>query len=86
MAKEKQIGKITHYFNKISVGVIELSDELKVGDKIHILGGEERDFEQEVESIQIEHESVKKAGKGEAVGFKVAETVKPGDKVFKILE
>jgi translation elongation factor EF-1alpha len=86
MAKEKQIGKITHYFNKINVGVIELSEELKTGDKIHILGGEERDFEQEVESIQIEHENVEKAGKGEAVGFKVEEAVKPGDKVFKVLE
>jgi putative protease len=86
MAKEKQIGKITHYFNKIGVGVIELESEIKVGDTIHIVGGEERDFEQTVDSMQIEHEKVKKAGKGEAIGLKVEQSVKPGDKVYKVLE
>lgn len=84
MAKEKQIGKITHFFNKIGVAVIELKATLKKGDQIHIVGGEERDFEQEIDSIQIEHESIEKAGKGEAIGLKVKEAVKPGDKVYKV--
>lgn len=84
MAKEKQIGKITHFFGKISVGVLELTQTLKVGDTIHIVGGN-RDFEQTVESMQIEHENVDKAGKGEAVGLKLDETTKEGDKVYKVL-
>jgi len=48
MAKEEQIGKITHFFNKISVAVIELTKPLKVGETIHIVGGE-RDFKQTVD-------------------------------------
>ncbi len=85
MAKEKQIGKITHYFGKISVGVIELSKELKVGDTIHIVGGD-RDFTQEVTSMQIEHQSVKKAGVGEALGLKLDQATKEGDVVYKVTE
>lgn len=85
MAEEKQIGKITHYFGKIGVAVVELSDELKVGDTIHIVGGE-RDFTQTVGSMQIEHQNVEKAGSGEAIGLKVDQPVKEGDTVYKVIE
>ncbi|MBL7053617.1 hypothetical protein ISS06_00230 [Patescibacteria group bacterium] len=85
MAKEKQIGKITHYFGNIGVCVIELTAGIKIGDKIHIVGGE-RDVEQVVDSMQVEHESIKKAKKGDAVGLKVDEIVKNGDKVFLVKE
>jgi len=54
--KEELVGKVTHYFGKIEVGIIELSKELKVGDTIHIKGST-TDFEQKVESMQIEHEN-----------------------------
>ncbi len=83
--EEKQIGKITHFFSKISVGVIELSDELKVGDTIKIVCGD-REFTQSVDSMQMEHENVEQAKSGEAVGLKVNDIVKPGDKVFKVIE
>ncbi len=82
---EKQIGKITHYFGKISVAVIELSDVLKVGDTIHIVG-RGHDFTQTVSSMQIEHQNVNKAGSGEAIGLKVDQPVKEGDVVYKITE
>lgn len=85
MAKEKQIGEITHYFGKIGVGVVELTHKLSVGDKIHIVGGT-RDFEQTVESMQIEHENVDKAGKREAVGLKLDQVAKEGDKVYRVKE
>lgn len=78
------IGKITHYFDNIGVAVLELSDELKVGDKIRIQGGETTDFEQEIESMQIEHQNVEKAGRGDAVGLKVSEKVREGYKVYKL--
>ena len=83
MAEEKQIGKITHYFGKISVAVIELSDVLKVGDTIHFVGGD-RDFTQPVDSMQVEHQNIPEAKAGDAVGLKVAQLVKPGDDVYKV--
>lgn len=82
---EKEIGKITHYFGKIQVGVIELTDELKVGDTIRIISSN-RDFTQIVSSMQIEHKNVEKAGKGESIGLKVDQPVKEGDIVYKITE
>lgn len=85
MAKEKQIGKITHYFGKIGVGVLELSKKLKVGETIRIVGGD-RDFTQEVSSMQVEHENIEAAKKGEAVGLKLDELAKPGDIVYKVIE
>jgi len=79
--KEKLIGKITHYFDKISVAIVELSGALKVGDRVHIKG-HGTDFEQNISSIQIEHENVKKAKKGDAIGVKVDEKVREGDEVL----
>ena len=66
----KLIGKITHYFSNIEVAVIDLTAPLKMGDTIRIVGGQETDFEQEVASMQIEHEEVKSAKKGDSVGMK----------------
>ena len=83
--KEELVGKVTHYFGKIEVGIIELSKELKVGDTIHIKGST-TDFEQKVESMQIEHENVEKAKKGDAIGLKVKEKAREGDEVYKVLE
>jgi len=84
--EEKLIGKITHYFTNIGVGVIEITKgDLKVGDKIHIKGTSS-DFEQAVDSMQIEHENMEKAKKGDAIGLKVDQQVREGDQVFKIAE
>ena len=77
------IGKITHYFGKIGVAVIELSDTLKVGDTIRVVGGE-ADFTQTVESMEIEHEKVEEAKTGESVGLKIAQKVREGYKVYKL--
>ena len=81
MSEEKLVGKITHYYNAIGVGIIELSGALKAGDTIHIKG-KVTDFEQTVDSIQIEHEPVEKAKKGDVVGIKAKEKVKEGDEVY----
>ncbi|MCX6723888.1 MAG: hypothetical protein NT155_01785 [Candidatus Staskawiczbacteria bacterium] len=80
----KLIGKITHYFSEIEVAVIDLSAPLKVGDTIRVVGGQETDFEQEVESLQIDHEKVKSGKKGDGVGMKIKEKVHEGYRVFKI--
>ena len=85
MASEKEVGKVTHFYDKISVGVVELSGALKVGDKIHIQGAHD-DFEQAVGSMQLEHKDVKEGKKGEAVAIKVDQLVHKNDKVFKAEE
>jgi len=80
----KLIGRVVHYFDKIQVAVIELSDSLKIGDTIRIVGGEATDFTQEVESMEVEHEKIKSAKKGDVVGMKVKEKVREGYKVYKL--
>jgi putative protease len=83
-AKEKKlIGKITHYFTNISVGVIELSDGLKVGEKISIEGST-TNFEQKIDSMQIHNKPVETAKAGDAIGIKVKDRVREGDNVYKV--
>ena len=82
---EKEIGKVTHFFDKISVAIIEITDVLVVGDEIHIKG-KETDFTQKVSSMQIEREPIDKAKAGDAIGLKVEELVREKDVVFKIEE
>ena len=77
-----EIGRITHFFSKISVAVIELKATLKVGDTIAIKGPT-TDFEQVVDSMQIEHENVPKADAGQSIGLKVAQRVRETDIVYK---
>lgn len=82
MADAKPIGKVTHFFDKISVAVIALDKALKTGDKIKI-GRNGHFIEQEVRSMQVEHKPIKEAKKGQEVGMKVGGEVKAGDLVFK---
>ncbi len=79
---QKEIGVITHYFRKISVGVIKLKSSLKVGDKIHIKGTHD-DFIQTVKSMQVNHKNIASAKKGMEVGIKVIKRVHEHDKVYK---
>ena len=86
MADEKLIGKVTHYFTNIGVAVIEITNgKLKVGDTLRIKGATS-DFEQSVDSMQVEHENVEKAKKGDAIGLKTKEHVREHDTVYKIIE
>jgi translation elongation factor EF-1alpha len=81
--KEKEIGKVSSYFEHVSVAAIKLSDKMKIGDKIHIKG-HTTDFEEEITSMQIEKKEVTKAGKGDHIGIKVPEKVRPNDTIFLI--
>ncbi len=83
---EDEIGKITHYFSKIDVGIIKLTKgKLKVGDTIRIKG-HTSDLTQEVESLQMEHESVDSISAGDEAGLKVKNPVRVKDKVFLVTE
>ena len=83
MAEEKKIGTISHYFGKINVGIIELTDSLKLGDRLHFKG-KKTDFEQEVSSMQLEHQNISEAQPGTSIGIKVEQKVREGDEVYKI--
>ncbi len=85
-AEEKLIGRITHYYSHLSVGIIELTEgELKVGDVIHVRGTH-TDFTQTVESIQVVHQSVSHAEKRRSAGIKVKDKVREHDQVFRVSE
>lgn len=81
--EEKFIGKVTHYFPKVGAAIVKLEDNLRIGDKIK-LKREEKEFEQEVTSMQIEHKDIKEAKKGQEIGLKVEQKVKEGWEVYKI--
>ena len=81
--EKKPIGEVIHFFNKINVAVIKLDDELNVGDEISIEGAT-TNFTQKVDSMQVEHNNLEKAEKGMEIGMKVKDSVRKGDKVFRV--
>lgn len=78
-----KVGKVTHYFDKIGVAVVELSAPLSAGDSIKI-SGHDKDFTMNVSSMQVEHEQIQDAKKGNTVGMKVDQPVVEGDEVYKV--
>ncbi len=83
--KEKMLGMVDHYFGKIAVAAIKVKAPIKVGDVIHVQG-HTTDFVQKVDSIQIEHQSVPLAKKGDDIGIKVKEHVREHDVVYLAAE
>ncbi len=82
---EKEVGVVTHYWTHLGVAGVHLTAPLSLGDRIHILG-HTSDFEQDVVSMEIEHEKVSRADAGQDVGLEVVEHAREHDKVFKVLE
>ena len=83
---EVELGRITHYFGKIGVAAIEITqDSLAVGDTIHIKG-HTSDFNQKVDSMQIDGQPVEEAAAGHSVGLKVPEHAREHDTVYKVVE
>jgi putative protease len=79
-----EIGHITHFFPKISVAVVELTLPLAVGDRV-LVKGPTTDFEQTVDSMQIDRKAIQKAEGGQSIGLKVAQPVREKDVVYKKL-
>ena len=78
------VGKIVHYFDKIQVGVIEVTaDSIRVGDRIKI-GNDTDSFEQVVGSMQVDHQPVEIVNQGQEAGLKVDTPVNQGDLVYKV--
>lgn len=79
-----EVGHILHFFSKINVAVLELTAPLAVGDSI-LVKGPSTDFEQVVESMQIEHKNIQRADAGQSVGLKTAQRARERDVVYKRL-
>lgn len=81
-----KVGKVTHFFDKINVAAIRVTEEtIKVGDKIRI-GEFGVSIEQRIDSMQMEHQEVAEAKVGDEVGIKVVSAVKSGEEVYKVSE
>ena len=81
--ESKPIGKIVHYFGKIGVAIIELADGLKVGDKVKI-AGPTGEFEQTIDSLEIDRNKIQEAAAGQVIGVKVSQKAKEGSAIFKV--
>ena len=78
-----KVGKVTHYYDKIGVAIVDVSAPISVGDNVKFVRGGEDVHEQKVDTIQIEHEKKDTAKKGDVVGLKVTKEIKEGAEVFK---
>ncbi len=79
-----EIGSVEHFFSKINVAVIDLKLPLSIGDRISIKGPA-TDFDQTVDSIQINRKNIPRAQAGQSIGVKLAQQAKERDVVYKKL-
>lgn len=82
---ENPVGKVTHYFDRIGVAVLELAEAIRVGDTLHF-HGHTADFKQTVDSLQVDHKPVTEGKPGQEVAMQVTQKVHEHDKVFKVTE
>ena len=80
-----RVGKVTHFFDRINVAVVQLSNTLNKGDTVHFLG-HGSDFTQEISSMQIEHEAIDSAEKGQEVALKVDKPVRKHTSIFLLTD
>jgi putative protease len=85
MAEKILVGKVIHYYPRISVAVVELQEKLAKGDKIEIEGKTTK-LAQTVTSMQLNHVDIEVAQSGQVIGLKVEGRVREGDKIYKIVE
>lgn len=81
-----RVGRVTHYYDKIGVAVMLLEGDLAVGEKIRFIRGGEELFDQDVTSLQQEHNKIEKAVKGTVVGLKTDQPLREGAEVYKLTE
>ncbi len=78
------IGQVTHYYSKIGVAIIKLESMLSAGERIAVVGST-TDLEQDVKSLQVDHQTIAEAKEGDLVGLKVKDKVREGDTVYKLV-
>lgn len=80
---EIEVGSVNKYFDKVGVGMIQVTQELSVGDKIHIKGNS-TDLTITISSMQVQRQAVQSAKPGDEAGVKLDSKVRQNDKVFKV--
>lgn len=81
----KKIGIVTHFYGNIGVAIVTLTGKLQKGDKVKFESGK-TEFEQTIESMQIEHKEINSANKGDVIGVKVNEKISEGADVYLVEE
>lgn len=84
MSQNQKVGKVSHYYNRIGVAVIDLEGSLRVGDTIKFVRGGEDLFTQEITSMQLEHKPVEEAGNGDSIGVQTNQEIKNGAEVYLV--
>ncbi|MEK7480636.1 MAG: hypothetical protein AAB604_00860 [Patescibacteria group bacterium] len=79
---EKEIGKVIHYYDRAGVAVIRLSDALNVGDTVKFKKGE-TEFEETIDSMEVEHQAIESAQAGQEVAVKVSQKAREGTAVLQ---
>lgn len=78
---DKPVGEVTHYYGHLGVAIVKFKQDMSVGANLAFQGAT-TDFEQNLDSMQLDHQAVQKAPKGKEVGIKVKKKVREGDMVF----
>ena len=82
MEKRKSIGEVTHYYGDLNVAVVKFDRTVKAGEKVQFKGAT-TDFEQTLDSMQLDHKAIAEVKKGKEVGIKVKDKVRAGDEVYE---
>ncbi|MCE7739757.1 MAG: U32 family peptidase C-terminal domain-containing protein [Candidatus Heimdallarchaeota archaeon] len=82
---QKKVGSVFKFYVQPSVAAVEVEGKISIGDELHFQGAT-TDFKMKVTSMQIEGKEIETAKKGQKVGIKTPERVRPGDEVYKIAE
>jgi putative protease len=83
MSERKRVGKVTHYFSKIRVAGVRVTDRLAIGDQVLIIGHTTA-LEQAIQSMELDHRPIHVAEAGQEVGIKVIDRVRAGDEVYRL--
>jgi translation elongation factor EF-Tu-like GTPase len=82
MEELREVGRVSHFFGRINVAIIEVTDTISAGDQI-LIKGPTTDIGQSVDSMEIEHKKVEQAEAGQSIGMKVNGRVRENDIVYK---
>ena len=82
--KMEEVGRVELFFAHPSVAVVKLVAPLQVGERVY-LKGHTTDFQQVVESMQMDHAPLQQAQAGQSVGLKVAQRCRKHDVVYRLM-
>lgn len=81
--KQKKVGKVTHYYNKIGVGIVKFSSPVKTGNTL-CFKGHATDFKQTISEMELDHKKIESSKKGQEVGIKLDQRVREHDLVYLV--